>query len=142
MYSDNMIGKKWASDDLFIVRQTENNWVISFRSGDILFDDRSQELVSVFSCLIDCIDFPCGIVFDFSSIEHLNEDELGNFLAVALPFQDSGCQVLVCSLSVQMLELFEDQNLEGQFHLAAGQEDALFALSFNETALSAQGRRF
>ncbi len=142
MYSNHIIGKKWASDDLLIVRHTEKNWVISFRSGDILTDVRSREMVSVFSCLIDCIDFPCGIVFDFSGIEQLNEDELGNFLAVALSFQDSGSQVTICSLSVQMLELFEGQSLEGRFHLAAGQEDALFALSFNETALSAQGRRF
>jgi len=141
MDSNNIISKKWASDDLLIVKYSENSWVISFRTRDILSKERCDEMVSIFSCLIDCIDFPCGIVFDFSSIEQLNEDELGNFMAVSLPFQDSGSQVCVCGLSVQVLELFEIKNLEGRFHLAAEQEDALFALKFNASPILEPGNR-
>ena len=133
--------KKWASDDLLIFKHSENSWVISFRTRDILSKARCDEMVSIFSCLIECIDFPCGIVFDFSCIEQLNEDEAGNFMAVSLPFQDCGCQVCLCCLNVQVLELFESQNLEGRFHFAAEQEDALFALKFSSSSILELGSR-
>ncbi len=129
MYSGRIIGKKWASDDLQIVRHANNNWVISFQTREILGHDRSDELVSIFSCLIELINFPCGIIFDFSQLEELDENELGNFVAVSLPFLDCNCRVSVCSLSISLLDLFERLNLERRFHFAAGQKDALFALN-------------
>ncbi len=133
--------KKWVSDDLLIFKHSENSWVISFRTRDILSEARIDEIVSIFSCLIRCLDVPCGIVFDFSCIEQLNEDEAGNFMAVSLPFQDSGCQVCLCCLNVQVLELFESLNLEGRFHFAAEQEDALFALKFSSSSILELGSR-
>ena len=141
MYSDRIFGKKWASDDLQIVRHANNNWVISFQTRGILGLDRNDEMLSIFCCLIETIDFPCGIIFDFSQLEELNEDELGNFVAISLPFLDCDCRVSVCNMSIRLLELFERLNLEKRFHFAAGQEDALFALnSHPETTFRFENR--
>lgn len=142
MQSQNIIGEKWASDELHIQKCTDKSWVISFQLRGILDEVHIEELTSIFSCLIECMDFPCGVVFDFSCIEQLNEYELGSFLAIALLFQKSGCQIVVCKLSVQVLDLFERQNLEARFHFAAEQEDALFALKFSSSTFLEPGNKF
>ncbi len=135
MYTNNMIAGRWISDDLHIHRQADKNWIVSFQFRGILNTNRRDELNSIFSCLLACMDFPCGIVFNFSCIDQLNESELESFLSIATPFLKRDCQVVLCNLSVQVLELFEKRNLDEQFPLAAEQEDALFAMKFNSEAV-------
>lgn len=73
-------------------------------------DRRLDEFAGIISEMIGQVSLPIDFIFNLSRFDQLSEDEFSNFLAVSLPFQDSGLQVSVSGLSGRLMAMFESQN--------------------------------